>query len=412
MAQPSRPSHPGRRPLRAVVGSVIALWAVGAAAADKLTPAWRNVVEEEGFSIGLGQSLVWEDNVFRLPEGSRPVDGSSRSDRISRTTLGLGFDHTYGRQHVNADFGLTQRRYDEHSGLDSTTRSGSLRWDWAAGKRWSGTAQVLQREAPRSFDDIDQRVLSINTLRRVSFDARFWLHPDWSLVAGTERTLSRYSDTQSTPSEYDENEIEAGIGFHPRSGNRLTLVARFADGKYPHRSPSAFVDSGYQQRDLRLRGNWAFTGQSRVSGYLGVTQRTYDNVSSLDFGGVTGRLVYDWFPTAKLALRAVARREIGSEYEVIDNYVVTRGVDLAATWSASAKVALRAYGSWLQRNFGNQRPSFNDNDRWRVYGVALIYEPLRVLSLSVSYQRTKRLAEDERFGYRADTVGVDARLDF
>jgi len=402
-ATPGSPSarlRAGRR-----IGCVLALaWAANGLPAVAATP---DELPEEGLTLQLGQSLRWDDNVFRLPGHVAPGPGESRSDRISRTTVGLRFDRTYSLQRIVAAAQLVQRNYAENSRLDSTTKSGSVRWDWATGKRWSGTAALLQREAPRNFEDVDRRVRSVNTLRRASFDANYWWHPDWSVLAGVEGTESRFSDRQSAASEYDETAIEAGLGFRPISGNKLALVVRHADGDYPNRTPSATVDSGYEQRDLRLRGEWTITGHSRLSGYAGYTRRTYPNVSRLDFEGPTGRLVYDWTPTGKLALRVTARREIGSEYEVIDNFVVTRGIVLEPQWMVSEKVTVRGYAAWLRRDFGGSQLSSIGEDRTRAYGLSLIWEPLRNLSITLSAQRARRSADGPDSDYRTKVYGLD-----
>jgi len=367
---------------------------------------------EEGFGVRLSQSVRWEDNVFRLPDGERPVDGGSKSDRTSRSSVGVTFDHMYGLQRLVAALDVVRRSYAEHDELDSTTKSGVLRWDWATGKQWTGTAQLLRREAPRSFDDIDRRVRSINTLQRAGVSADYWLHPDWSILAGAERTRSRYSDERSAASEYDETAVEAGAGFRPKSGNRLSLVLRSADGEYPNRTATATRDREYTQRDVRLRGDWTLSGISKLSGYAGYTDREHPTVSSLDFSGPTGRLAFDWRPTGKLSFQVVARREIGSEHEVVDNFVLTRGLGLEAAWATSDKVTLIARAERVKRDHGDRSLSSLDEDRRRTYGLSVDYQPLRTVTLGASALRVERSAEGSAFDYTANIYGVDLKLEF
>lgn len=367
---------------------------------------------EEGFGVRLSQSVRWEDNVFRLSDGERPIGGGSKSDRISRSSVGLTFDHMYSLQRLVAALDVVRRSYAEHDELDSTTKSGALRWDWAAGKQWTGTAQLQQREAPRSFDDVDRRVRSINTLQRASFGADYWLHPDWSILAGAEQTRSRYSDDRSAASEYDETAVEAGAGFRPKSGNRLSLVLRHAEGEYPNRTLTTTRDPEYTQRDVRLRGEWALSGISKLSGYVGYTDREYSTLGDLDFSGPTGRLVFDWTPTGKLSFQIVARREIGSEYEVLDNYVLTRGVGLEAAWAATDKITLVARAERLKRDHGDTSLSSLGEDRRRTYGLSVDYQPLRTVTLGASALRAERSAEDSAFDYTANIYGVDLKLEF
>ncbi len=396
-----------QRPLVSLLTLALALGSLPAVGAELQTE------REEGFGVRLSQSVRWDDNVFRLPDGERPPDGGSKSDRISRSALGLTFEHIYSLQRLVASFDVVRRSYDEHDELDSTTRSGLARWDWATGKQWTGTAALLQREAPRSFDDVDRRVLSINTLQRAVFNADYWLHPDWSVLAGVESTRSRYSDDRSASSEYDETAFEAGVGFRPKSGSRLSLVLRQADGEYPNRTATATRDPEYTQRDLRLRGDWVLSGISKLSGYIGYTDREYSTISSLDFSGPSGRVVFDWQPTGKLGFQVVARREIGSEYEVLDNYVLTRGIGVEAAWAATSKVTLIARADRLRRDHGDTTLSSLGEDRLRTYGLIVDYRPLDTVTLSASAVRTKHDADDASgFDYDANVYGVDLKLEF
>lgn len=396
-----------RRPIVSLLIVALALGSLPAVGAELQTE------REEGFGVRLSQSVRWDDNVFRLPDDERPVGAGSKSDRISRSSFGLAFDHMYSLQRLVASLDVVRRSYDEHDELDSTTESGLLRWDWATGKQWTGTALLLQREAPRSFDDVDRRVLSINTLQRAVFNADYWVHPDWSVVAGVEHTRSRYSDDSSAASEYDETAFEAGVGFRPKSGSRLSLVLRQADGEYPNRPTTATRDPEYTQRDLRLRGDWILSGISKLSGYVGYTDREYSTVSSLDFSGPSGRIAFDWQPTGKLAFQVVARREIGSEDEVLDNYVLTRGVGVEAAWSATSKITLIARAERLHRDHGDTPLSSLGEDRRRTYGLSVDYRALDTVTLSASAVRIEREADDaSSFDYDANIYGVDLKLDF
>lgn len=403
------PRLPTQGPCRVLA---VALWALLGSGAAAAADTGGEAETEEGFRVDLGQSLRWDDNLFRLPDGQRPADGGARSDRLSQTSLGLRFDHRYSLQRVGAALSVVDRRYAEHADQDSTTVDGTLRWNWAVGSLWSGNLGLLQREAPRSFADTLRRERSINTLRRLGGDAEYRWHPSWSAVLGAAQTASRYSDSESSASEYDETAIEVGAGFRPRSGNRLDLVVRHADGSYPNRSPSDSIDSGYQQRDLRLRGDWQISGLSRLSGYAGVTRRTYPHADQLDFTGATGRLVFDWAPTGKLALRTTLRREIGSEDEVIDNFVVTRGIALEPRWLVTDKVTLRGNVEWLQRDLGQTSPSAQGDNRTRSYGLGLIYQPLRRATITASVQHSARSASDPLFKYSDRVFGLDLRLGF
>src|SRR6266705_1261946 len=42
--------------------------------------------EEEGFKAHVDESMTWDDNLFRLPDGQKPADGGPRSTRLNQTS--------------------------------------------------------------------------------------------------------------------------------------------------------------------------------------------------------------------------------------------------------------------------------------------------------------------------------------
>lgn len=312
-----------------------------------------------------------------------------------------------------AALSVVDRSYSDHSDQNATTVDGALRWGWAVGSLWSGKLNLTQREAPRSFaDTLLRRERSINTLRQAEAEAEYRWHPSWITLAGVTQTASRYSDSQSSASEYDETAVEAGVGYRPATGNQLDLRARFADGDYINRDAPGLA-SGYTQRDLRLAGDWQVTGLSRFSGYVGYTNRSYSGDDRLNFSGATGRLVYDWTPTGKLALRTTVRRELGADIdEVIDNFVITRALSLEPRWFMTEKVTLWGHAEWLKRDLNQDARSVRDEPRTRIYGLGLTWQPRPHIELGTAYHHSRRSASEAELEYTDDVVRLDLRLQF
>ncbi|MBL8446413.1 MAG: outer membrane beta-barrel protein [Zoogloeaceae bacterium] len=392
--------HPWRH-LAPIIG--LGLLAVAAKAADEPLG-----LPQEGFRVHLTESARWENNLFRLPDDTDPEDGSPRSDRWNQATIALAFDHAYSLQHLSARLGVTDRRHANHSNLDSTTADGHLRWDWALGSDWNGRLGVFQREAPRNFADTSRRILSINTLRQAEAEATYRLQPAWRTRLGITTRTSRYSDSQSRGSEYDEAAVETGLDFLPRTGNRIGLTLRQAEGRYLERRAGA--DTGYHQTDLRLTGEWRLTGKTVTTGAFGVTRR--EGGGRPEFNGPAGRIVVDWQPTGKLGLRTTLRREIGSEDEVLDNDVVSRALTLEPRWIMTAKLTLQGMAEWLRRDGGSAGDSGNADQRTRSFGLGLLYQPRPTISVAASYQHATRSAADNRLDYTAQTVGLDLKMQF
>ncbi|NMG76652.1 XrtB/PEP-CTERM-associated polysaccharide biosynthesis outer membrane protein EpsL [Aromatoleum diolicum] len=356
------------------------------------------------------QDLERDSNLFRMPDGTRPViDGHvhPRSDLVRTTTVAGRFDRNFSRQRVNAEFGVTRSDYQEFAYLDYTARNAFAAWEWALGNQWRGELSARQNEALRSFAERNNTVRSVNTYRRYAFDANYQLHPRWSLGAGLANVISSYDDRLSASSEFVEDAVELRATFRPGSDNSLMLVARNADGRYPERiaGPTAVTD--YGQRDLQMRGDWRASGLSRVFGYLGYTWRDYPGLSEKNFSGVTGRVGHHWTPGGKLAMRVTARREIGAREDVVDNFIITRSLAIEPEWKVSSKVSLQGRLEWLARDYGGNPFVVATNDRQditRIASIGGVWSPMRDLGLALAIRRESRSSSGAGFGYRSDSV--------
>src|SRR5262245_25742818 len=95
--------------------------------------------EYDPFNIYIAQGFQRDNNLFRLPDGAHPANGNGqRDDLVSITTLSGRVNKTYSLQHVFAELAAAHYAYKEYDYLDETVTNGTLGWNWALGKRWSG----------------------------------------------------------------------------------------------------------------------------------------------------------------------------------------------------------------------------------------------------------------------------------
>lgn len=372
----------------------------------------------DAFNVYINQSFQHDDNLYRLPDGVKPFGDGQREDTLSITSFSALFDRVYSRQRLYAGVDLAVVRFQEYGDLDYDTKGGNLGWDWSVGSRWSGKLVFKQDELARDFSDVrtSTRETSINTQRIVDTEADFWWHPDWAVGVGYERRESEYSDEASQRSNYEASTPEVSLTYRPATGNRLSLRARFTDGDYPDRTANVVADEGYKQRDLRLRGYWRLTGASRVSGYVGYTDREYRNLEVRNFSGMTGRLQHDWSITGKAQLKTVVRRELGAREDLTDNFVVTKAVSLAPSWAATSKISLHGLMEWRQRDFGGD-PGLvtgapEQDDVTRVLRLSMSYMPLDQLNVSVSHTHSTRTSDRSSNEYAADVTSLSAQYSF
>ncbi|NMF98535.1 hypothetical protein GPA27_14190 [Aromatoleum toluolicum] len=372
--------------------------------------------EGDAHGLTISHELVRDDNLFRMPDDTRPViDGRvrQRSDTVNVTALSATFDRTYGRQRLVGELGITRNDYLEFNHLDFTAKNCRGTWLWGFGKQWSGTVTTEQSESLRSFADRGTTTRSVNTYRRHAADARYRLDPRWAVGVGWVHADSRYDEPRSSGSEYVEDAFEALAHYRSPTDSTLTFVARGATGRYPGRERSETSMTGYEQRDLLLRANWMASGHSRISGNIGYTWREYPHVSEKNFSGLTGRLTHDWTPSGKVGLGVTVRREMGAREDVADNFVITRAVSVDPSWVVSSKIQVRGKVEWLRRDYGGDpfaSVSPDRDDRTRAVSVAVEWTPVRAVVLRLGARSERRFASAAAPGYAAQGAFLSAKF--
>ncbi|MET0378410.1 MAG: outer membrane beta-barrel protein, partial [Spongiibacteraceae bacterium] len=191
------------------------------------------------------------------------------------------------------------------------------------------------------------------------------------------------------------------------------------DGSYPSRDAfnTALFDDEYTQRNLQLRGNWRVAGHSRVSGYLGGSEREYPEFSERDFTGLTGRISYDWAPTGKLSLNLLARREIGAEVDLVDNFVVTESISITPAWALTSDISIGAGYEWRKRTYGGDPAlgviaDVGKDDTTDIARLSGNYAPLRNLKFTVLVQHEARDSNNADREYDAGLVSAAVQFNW
>ncbi len=372
---------------------------------------------EEGFSVGLSQLIQYDSNLYRLPDGAVAPRGE-RGDRISLSSVQLGFDRTVSRQRLRADLDLSHSAYRHHDDLDYTAPDGRLSWDWVVGRQWSGRLLHQYSETLAGFDDVGGTEQVIRRFRRSAGRAVLRIDPQWSVGAGVAHSRSWYKDGRRPLSEFEARTLSADLTWTTRAGNRLQLSVQDADGRYPNRPAATGSIRDYRQRQWRVGMDWQLTAAFAVNGELGHTSRTYALAPARDFSGTTGQLALRWVPTAKLALNLRWRRDIGAEEDLVANYALTRVLAFEPVWAVTSKISAgliaerrqRDYGGDPELGFGGLVP--RRDDRTERFGLWLSYQPLEALTVQLRAEHQRRRSALATREFDADTVSVQARWNF
>lgn len=397
--------------------------------------AWAD--EADAFNVIVGQTLTYDDNLFRLSDSvdeTVAIGSSRRSDFISTTYGGLTFDKLLSRQKLHADVLWNFNRYSRFSALDYNGLSANANWGWQLGNYLKGTLSYERSRRLIDFGNLTPqdrgRVRDINTYDRLYGNADWWFHPSYSVGVGYAHVNSSYSSDLRRSSEFDSDAVELNGKFQPKTGNLIGLTLRQTQGKYPNREVAfdpasglvlGRVDNSYDQTDAEVNGDWRMTGQSRVYGRLGYTSRKHDQLSERDFSGVTARVNYNWAIEGKTAINVVVRREIGGVDDIDAAYVLTDGITLNPVWYPTAKVSLSAKYDWARRRYegdpfgvlaGSASGLSVRKDTLNTASITATYLPLRSLQLSLTLQRERRTSSREFVDYDDNFASVSAQFTF
>ena len=360
---------------------------------------------DDKLTVFAEEKATRDDNVFRLSKNAAPEDigVSTRGDTYRTTSLGLTFDVPVSRQRFQAAFARNDIHYDQLTGLDFTGREGRAIWLWQLGNDASGQLGYTETLALASFANI---VAFKNTqvtpdplkTRQALFSAAYLVTPRWRLNAGVSGLELRNGDPARQSLDLDVLYSEVALSYVTPANTSVGLSARTEDGRFPKNIVNnILVDNAYRQTSTGVVAEWTPTGASRLSARADRLSRRYADVplQTFDFVGYTARGQYDWKPTGKLSLAAVAQRDIYPYQDIGSSFVLVKGATLRPTLRVTEKIDVSGTLDYSIREFlpspgqaSGSSPS--RTDRVRSVAATLSYRPARTLTLLFSAQREAR----------------------
>jgi exopolysaccharide biosynthesis operon protein EpsL len=396
---------------------------------------------EDAFNILVGVDLKYEDNLFRVEEGT-PLNNASKHDFVHTYSAGIKFDKVYSLQRVQLDATVTENKYQENDFLDWTGFNYRAAWLWSVTPRLKGTLLATRNETLNNFGDFRRidpnreaprtNLQSIQTNERRELTADFHLWGGWHVVGSVSNVESRNSQSFNEVGDFSQDSAEFGGRYVFRSGNEITVVHREATGDYKGRlaDPLRQLDSGYDQSETEAKLDWRITGKSHITARVGYVDREHDNFEDRDYDDMTGLLAWRWMPTGKLLINTAISRNVYSFQEsnalmfggipvfragdYSYSYYVADTFTWSPIWGITDKTSLRFRYDLSHRDFrGNIDPNSPDRrDIVRSYVLAAEWEALRTLTVSGILRHENRDSDRDNFGYRANSVGITAQLLF
>lgn len=362
MVSSKTPGAPG-------LGSLI--WSVGAtallASAFWLPSAQGQAVIvppqiTDAFSIQVGITEEYDDNLFRLPDGAPPtaVPGeTARSDLLSTQTVGFKFNKTYSLQNIDISLNLVNYDYRTYSYLNFLGTNGSATWHWAVTPELTGDIGINRTQSINSFSDVEgSSARNVNTTDNERVDIDYRVAGEWHAMAA----VYNLNQSNNVPVFELENvritSFEPSLRYQAPSGNSIALYFRTADGSYLNQplDPALQVDNGFTEHEEGIRVVYQTGGKSSLYAQVGELTRSNEHFSSRNFDGPVATLAYSLELTGQVTAFFNASRALVSYQTDTSSYLVDTVYSIGPTWAITDKTSIGARFQQVQYKFQNALP--------------------------------------------------------
>ena len=382
---------------------------------------------DDRLELFVSQTITRDDNVFRISESLDPavvLGSSSKGDTYSTTSLGFNLDAPVSRQRLQARLAWNITRYERFTVLNlDDGHDGRVAWLWRVGNDLDGRLEYSDTRALASLANTRSGVLfgtpNVLATRRALFNGAYLVTPRWRLRGDVSRL--RQSNELPALQVNDVTIDDAGLtlSYVTPANNEAGLRAQVEDGQFPSRQPVAgtLVDNSYRQQRIAAVADWAVTAQSRIAARAGWVSRDHAELPQRDVDGATYYAAFDWKPTGKLALAAVAQRDIVPLDDIYSQSVKVKGVALRASLALTEKLGLSASGEYSHRDYladpalllGVVSPR---SDTVRAAAAVASYRPARLVTLQMGLRRETRSSTVAFGDYAANIFNVGVRIGF
>lgn len=412
---PSRSGPDGRRRYPGARGSwlLLALCTAGPAHAldgDRIRPF-------------IGVVATYYSNLFftdeRIP--TTPLFKGVESDLSYGLRGGVNADYYLSRQKFSVNATATESQFQKNGNLDNIAYNARGVMNWVIGSDWEGDLAAAYTQSLGSFADTRINAKNIRTTESFSGSAMYRMYYDWKLRGAITQTILENGAVAFQAGNRNDLIYEFGTRYYSKGGdNFLGLNFKTTDGQFPNREfvPGlSRVNSSFLQYDLQGTVDWRYSGETKISGAVGWTNRLHSEVSERNFAGLTGRIAVSYSLSGRTTINAAVRRDVGALEDVTSNFVLTQGFSIGPTYALTGKMSLTANYDYNQRKFLGD-PGFIVSgiparvDDIQTLSINLGYAATRNGSVNVSLSQSMRGSNRPFSDYNATTLTVSGQLTF
>lgn len=367
--------------------------------------------QREGLQFRVRGGVERDDNVTRVNGSITP----EISDTIANLGVGLRYQKRVSQQQFVVDAQVDRYSYDTLN-ADYTTLNYSAAWMFRFGNRIEGVASADRRQ----FRDVSANgtvgIINRRTERTELVEGGYRLGADWRVLAGLQQTTTNSSDPASWDGNQRVTSTRLGASYTTPRGSSVTTRWRHGEGEYRN-SPIAgdFTDD---EIDATVR--WVLSPITTVEGRIGHLQRDHDGaLAGRDFSGMVGGANVTWQATAKTRVQAGYARDLGT-YLVpgtASGHLSSDRWYIGPSFRFTEQTTLNARYEHETRRFedvagagGVPVADTGRRDKYNVLSAGIDWQVRRTIGVSLQLRNEKRSSPLPEANYRANVIGLTARL--
>ncbi len=365
--------------------------------------------------------MVYDSNVFRLPDGVQPVSDGGRNDLILQAQAGVRAEANLSLQQFVIDAAATRYDFRDHKDLSFTGIAATGTWNWRVGTKFSGSAGYDLQRRQTSFAEFRQLGRNIVTVRQPFFEARYRPGSDWFAYGSYRYTNADNSAISLEVADYTSNVYAGGLGYSLRNAGEFRLGVRRNETDFP--TDQAVIIGGvplpvrndFRQDEIEASVIFPLGSRTALTGRLAYTERKVEQLSARDFSGFTGRLVIDYRPSPLFAFQVFARRELTGQDDIQTNFVTSDVVNGSIQYAPRDYVTLRLEAERSTRDyegFALVAPTIGRKDHNRSVALSGGYAWRLGNRLDLTVRRETRHSTIAQLDYTASTASATLTLVF
>ncbi len=334
---------------------------------------------------------------------------------------GIAADYYLSRQFFTLNATATQSQFQNNTALDNIAYNARGSMNWVVGSNWDGDLGATFTQNLGSFVDVRTNQKNLRTTQSFFGSAMYRVYYDWKLRAALTQTTLENGAAAFRFGNREDTTLELGSRYYSKGGDSFVgLNFKDTDGRFPNRvfvPGFSRVDSSYHQYDLQGTVDWRYSGETRLSGAAGWTNRQHSELSQRNFAGLTGRVSVNYALSGRTVINVGLRRDVGALEDVTSNYILTQGLNIGPSYSVSGKVNVGVTYDFSQRKFLGD-PNFlafsvpTRVDNIQTLSLNVAYAPARNVAINASLAQSIRDSNRRFTNYSATTFTISGQLTF